>query len=93
MAEYIDRQALRNKLFSLTRVEHNAPWLDTFESMINALPAADVALVKHGRWVDGCCDQCGSDPSILLDAYQDYLDLSDASHCPHCGARMDGGRK
>lgn len=38
--------------------------------------------VKHGRWVCGCCDQCG------------YILHSTGltNYCPNCGAKMYGGR-
>lgn len=64
---------------------------------INALPAADVQPVRHGRWLPSdsyittaygtihcqICSECGAD--IMEDDNYDY-DL-----CPVCGARMDGG--
>ena len=58
------------------------------------LPAADVAPVRHGRWIDaypdiepnpmfmyGICSECGFEQGISK-----YL-----SYCPNCGAKMDGG--
>ena len=46
---------------------------------IKGLPTIDP--VKHGRWVCGCCDQCG------------YILHSTGltNYCPNCGAKMDGG--
>lgn len=51
---------------------------------IEALPAADVAPVVHGRWFyhdDGVitCSECGNAESI------------DSYYCRYCGAKMDGG--
>lgn len=58
-------------------------------------PAADVATVRHGRWVDNHCTECGMMPMgdevweicdfepPLFEMFMDY--------CPNCGAKMDGG--
>ena len=61
---------------------------------IEALPAADVAPVVHGRWIlerepNGkpyCfhCSVCDSDYHCIgIVVASDY--------CPNCGAKMDGG--
>lgn len=55
---------------------------------IDKLPAADVAPVRHGKWVsdgDGSiyCSECNRRPTLLVQT--DY--------CPKCGAKMDGGEK
>lgn len=54
-----------------------------------AFPAADVAPVRHGRWIPAdqtgdCCYTC-SECGFERDAY--LLDVGD--YCPECGARMD----
>ena len=61
---------------------------------IRKIPAADVAPVRHGRWIDaypdiepnpmfmyGICSECGFEQGISK-----YL-----NYCPNCGCRMDGG--
>ena len=54
------------------------------KSILFGLKAADVAEVKHGRWIDGVCSECGFDAmyykGIPVQVYTDY--------CPSCGARM-----
>ncbi len=54
------------------------------KSILFGLKAADVAEVKHGRWIDGVCSECGFDAmyykGIPAQVYTDY--------CPSCGARM-----
>lgn len=53
---------------------------------IASLSAADVAPVRHGRWIllgkngSGVCSECNR---------QDYIDPL-ATHCKYCGALMDG---
>ena len=51
--------------------------------MIYEMPAADVAPVRHGRWVTTAphpyCSLC-------------FVECRDkTSYCPHCGALMDRG--
>lgn len=54
--------------------------------------SADVAPVRHGRWIDETfsfsrprCSVCG-ELCIGLHAFSYVL----TDYCPHCGARMDG---
>ena len=51
--------------------------------LIKAIPAADVAPVRHGRWLwddEGYhCSECW------------YLTDNATPWCPVCGAKMDGG--
>ena len=60
--------------------------IDTFDY----LPTADVAPVKHGRWVKEKPDvlihwHC----SVCKKCY--FLEEPNADYCPRCGAKMDGG--
>ena len=63
---------------------------------ISELPAADVAEVVHGRWymLDDCanaglyCSACGRRVHHEEFAYKKLK----SKYCPHCGARMDGGK-
>ena len=53
------------------------------------IQAADVAPVRHGRWIPSdqtgdCCYAC-SECGFERDAY--LLDIG--NYCPNCGARMD----
>ena len=57
---------------------------------IRYIDAADVAPVRHGRWIPAvhvgdCCYRC-SECQFLRDAY--LLDIG--NYCPNCGAKMDG---
>ena len=82
MAEYIEREAARQA--------HIKASLTT--RLIDAIPAADVAEVRHGRWIlirrqaasaIFKCSECGREE--LFDAYHR---LENTPYC-HCGARMD----
>lgn len=63
---------------------------------IRKLPAADVAEVVHGQWymLDDCanaglyCSACGRRVHHEEFAYKKLK----SKYCPHCGARMDGGK-
>ena len=62
--------------------------------MIYEIPAADVAPVRHARWVDNHCTACGMMP--MGDEMWKHLDLEPPlferfmDYCPSCGCRMDG---
>lgn len=87
MAEYIEREKVLSKA---------APLAGCFSYMISAydvimIPAADVAPVRHGRWVSvphklaRVCSVCNHDePYKFADIDADVYD-----YCPNCGAKMD----
>ena len=59
-------------------------------NVLNEMPAADVAPVRHGCWVKEKSDvlihwHC----SVCEKCY--FLEEPNADYCPHCGAKMDGG--
>lgn len=54
-----------------------------------SIPAADVAPVVHGRWVDGKCSNCGVD--IPTDDAHDAIFENECRFCYYCGAKMAGG--
>lgn len=53
------------------------------------LPAADVAPVRHGHWINENfythCSACGK--TAMYDKYEQEVE---SDYCPHCGAKMDG---
>ena len=92
MDEYIDREAAQTSCRKYSFAES----YDAFavDCILKAIPAADVAPVRHGRWIDaypdiepnpmfmyGICSECGFEQGISK-----YLNF-----CPNCGAKMDGG--
>lgn len=90
MSEYIDRDRL------LKVLEHNFYGIggaDVMRQLIEMQPAADVAPVRHGRWIYGedidiQCSVCGTDALTEGDYRQ-----TRSNYCPNCGARMDGEEK
>ena len=70
--------------------------MKNIKELINAIPAADVAPVVHGKWIvrfDGpykrrrCyCSHCGKHNGVGGIAKN-----QEKPYCPNCGAKMDGG--
>ena len=90
MAEYIDREAL------LLRIDcygtNKFGMLDEdIRAFIKAQPAADVALVRHGRWIDkgeyAVCTECGGRSGTQYDGVEPIPLMT--QFCPSCGAKMD----
>lgn len=92
--EYIRRSdALKGvELFQCGWAEIEAVQTDYIER----LPAADVAPVVHGEWylLDDCanaglyCSVCSR--RVHREEFS-YKKLR-SKYCPHCGAKMDGGK-
>lgn len=93
MAEYIEREAAKKAIADSDLIpkyaENNCPVTD---KIIDSIPAADVAPVRHGRWIheeteggfhNWSCSRCGRGMSNNPEG----IDL----YCYHCGAKMDGG--
>jgi hypothetical protein len=62
---------------------------------IEYAPTADVEVVRHARWLDGRCTNCGHEALDYLDetpcgcTMRTYI----TKYCPNCGAKMDGGKE
>ena len=89
MSEYIEREALK-EMFS----SDNKPLETAICSVIDAAPAADVAPVAHGRWIEAnvggmslypdgqkMCSVCGQ---IMPSRWETMPPF-----CFGCGAKMD----
>lgn len=90
MYEYIERKEIRMAYEKLTRSYVNgnpyiADW--RFDEMIEELPAADVAPVRHGRWIDAR-EYCGD---YMCSNCEALYGTNKFNYCPNCGAKMDGG--
>ena len=88
MTEYIELEALRDALYDADAITMSGV------KILNQFPAADVAPVRHARWVDNHCTACGMMP--MGDEMWKHLDLEPPlferfmDYCPICGCRMDG---
>ena len=92
MAEYIDRNTAIAKVTALEVIEPLSTMVDV-KRLLADIPAADVAPVRHGRWVSiphklaRVCSVCNRDePYKFAD-----IDANVYDYCPNCGAKMDGG--
>ena len=72
--------------------------LTTMEDIMSDIPAADVAPVRHGRWIEdertypgpglknNLCSACGE----VAGAWKEGLEPGRKwAYCPNCGAKMD----
>lgn len=97
MAEYIEREALREILDGWRDAHadvddvHGCGLLEDVICEVDAQTAADVAPVVHGEWLlrhEGYghyweCSVCHTNPCIYVTEHTKF--------CPNCGAIMDGG--
>ena len=97
MADYIRRE---DALFALRKAERGGSMtaltrLERAYAEIREMPAADVAEVVHGRWIDGAEDfTCGNHNAecSICRCYVSWNGCDeDFNYCPNCGAKMDGG--
>ncbi len=75
-----------------------ACWVDDMMGDVDDAPAADVAPVVHGRWIERedpmldtyyTCSACNED--FYIEQTGDPVkDLFTYTYCPNCGAKMDG---
>lgn len=86
MAEYIDKNAL-DRALTVAAANGNDKDHRTWAKAICVLhdmPAADVAPVRHGHWIENgdcqICSECGEEH-----CWGEYR----AAYCDSCGAKMD----
>ena len=99
MAEYIKRDkaiAALNKVRDDQRVFKYATASDFLSArdaieraikVLESLPAADVAQVRHGRWIASHDEFC----ACSICKYPVYVGWNQTNYCPNCGAKMDEG--
>ena len=89
MAEYIERKALRDTLYDADAITMSGV------KILNQFPSADVAPVRHGRWVEPQRLYYGAKQyECSLCCVEEFWDKHEITEkypcCPNCGARMDG---
>lgn len=89
MAEYIDKQAFLDYMKRTDRYFN-------VKFDIESFPNADVAPVRHGRWImvnDSCgkyaCSACGEIEQECTEWGAGHYNPVDKDYCPNCGAKMD----
>ena len=97
MDEYIKR---KYAIDAVLDVYYDTPDIDLsgekFEAAIFKIPPADVAPVRHGRWIEPSrlyygakqyeCSLCYSDTF-----WKKHSIIEKYPHCPNCGAKMMEG--
>ena len=90
MAEYIERGAVHDAV--MDAIWHGKQSMCSVADAINSAPNADVAPVRHGRWiVKGYV--CGETEYQCSECKETEwrTSASRLKYCPFCGAKMDGG--
>ena len=96
MTDYIKRE---DAIKAIEREAYRHDYLDHIIEIVDGVPSADVAPVKHGRWIeygdnkDGthniCCSVCDGFFKSKGNANSCYT-RNKYRYCHNCGARMDG---
>lgn len=101
MSDYIERSVIE-RLLAIAAAgdseEKRHTWARAM-CIAHITPTADVAPVKHGRWIsweeaDNCVPSASRhECSICHDAAQVLVNGVEllSVYCPNCGAKMDGG--
>ena len=93
--EYIERDMYYQKIIGLSKggcgdYPLYCLAINDCMNVLDEMPAADVAPVRHGRWINENfythCSDCGK-----MAIYDKYGQEVESDYCPHCGAKMDGG--
>ena len=89
MAEYVTKEQVIDWYRPYGQTDEPIPF-ETLVSDLRDMKTADVAPVRHGRWIwhseerGYLCSECGS--GCLLNYESDW---HKSDWCPHCGAKMD----
>ena len=97
MTEYIEREAAIKSLLNDTPEQVGYSREDAADC-IRFMDAADVAPVRHGRWVTTSGEVFPGSSQFLCYSHKheecgfQYIDMGEIEYdfCPHCGAKMDG---
>ena len=89
MDEYIDREAATNVACNILW-KMNDLSTSAMAKALNSIPAADVAKVRHGRWVT----HSDRPDSLICSVCKCGFDMwkhDPHNYCTNCGAKMYGG--
>ena len=90
MAEYIERESLLEDIQAAVENEGMGSMVaGALKRYVKRVTAADVAPVRHGRWIEhekytfGVMYDCSICGNRILDTGHSW------NYCPNCGAKMD----
>ena len=99
--EYIEREAAKERLriwITDCLLEGDNDTADCFRDcidLLDSIPAADVAPVRHGRWEAWMPDKNGETREFICTGCRFMVEMSwkqkecDYEWCPYCGCKMD----
>ena len=80
--EFIEREAVIEVIMSEPSDAHYPQW---YVDKIKSIPAADVAEVRHGRWL---CVDTDTEQFFLCNRCK-KKEYWESNYCHNCGAKMD----
>lgn len=100
MDEYVNRKKLEEAFDNAdtdvceSDMDGHSDWgfgRENVRDVIKGVPAADVAPVVHGKWIEDHdylkCPECG----VMVKWDFTFFDIGNWNYCPNCGAKMDKG--
>ena len=85
MAEYVTKEQVIDWFRPYGHMDDPIPF-ETMVSDLRDMPAADVAPVRHGRWL---CVDTDTEQFFLCNRCK-KKEYWESDYCPNCGCRMDG---
>ena len=88
MDEYVTKEQVIDWYRPYGQTDEPIPF-ENLVSDLRDMKAADVAPVRHGKWLDGRCTVCGwEEPDVgTWDGY-DAEAWIETPYCPNCGSLM-----
>ena len=86
MDEYVTKEQVINWYRPYGQTDEPIPF-ETLASDLRDMKAADVATVRHGRWM---CVDTDTEQFFLCNRCK-KKEYWESDYCPNCGCRMDGG--
>ena len=88
--EYIERETIEKAFAEEIRTNYLDDYAKGFQAALLAImsiPSADVAPVRHGRWIE-----CNYGLTFECSECKYPTEYSLTNYCPNCGAKMDGDK-
>ena len=99
MARYIDADDVAQRImYYMSHVPERCGEHYAYKAALKEIvgsPTADVEEVKQGEWKQGVpyvCSICGKPAPDEKNTSERYSCWT-SPYCPHCGAKMDGGKE
>ena len=88
MAEYVTKEQVIDWYRPYGQTDEPIPF-ETLVSDLRDMKAADVATVRHGRWM---CVDTDTEQFFLCNRCK-KKEYWESNYCPNCGCLMDGGEQ